>query len=73
VDREAAHREKIERAEAARQTELRTRRERIEASEREKRARKTEREREKHQHSRAKRRAAMLAQIKRRIGWKQAP
>jgi hypothetical protein len=73
VEREAAHREKIEQVEARRQMELRARRERIEASEREKRARKTERVREKQQRSRAKRRAAMLAQIKRRIGWKQAP
>jgi hypothetical protein len=73
VEREAARREKVERVEAARQMERRGRRERIEASEREKRTRKTERVREKQQRSRAKRRAAMLAQIKRRIGWKQAP
>jgi hypothetical protein len=53
--------------------EMRARRERIEASEREKSARKAERVREKQQRSRAKRRAAMLAQIKRRLGWKQAP
>ena len=72
-EREAAHQEKIERVGAARQVELQACRERIEASEREKRARKTERVREKEQRSRAKRRAAMLAQIKRRIGWKQAP
>ena len=43
VERDAARREKIQRVEAARQMELRARRERIEASEREKRARKTER------------------------------
>jgi flagellar biosynthesis GTPase FlhF len=73
VERENAHRQKIERVEAARQMEQRARRERIEASEREKRARKTDRVREKEQRSRAKRRAAMLAQIKRRLGWKQAP
>jgi hypothetical protein len=73
VERETAHREKIERAETARQMEMRARRERIEASEREKRSRKAERVREKQQRSRAKRRAAMLAQIKRRLGWKQAP
>ena len=46
MDREAAHREKIERQEAAlRQMELRTRE--GDRFEREKRARKTEREREK--------------------------
>ena len=73
AERGVARREKIQRAEATRQAELRARRERIEASEREKRARKTERERQKQQRTRAKRRAAMLAQIKRRIGGKQAP
>ncbi|MGH7553940.1 MAG: hypothetical protein ACREMQ_13035, partial [Longimicrobiales bacterium] len=73
TEREAAHQEKVRRADAARQAELNERRERIEASEREKRARKTARESEKRQRARAKRRAAVMAQIRRRIGWKQAP
>jgi hypothetical protein len=73
AERAAARLEKMRLAEAARQAELDARRERIEASEREKRSRKDAREQEKRQHTRAKRRAAMMAQIKRRIGWKQAP
>ena len=73
AERIAAHDEKVRQAEAARQAQLREREERIEASEREKRSRKIAREQEKQQHGRAKRRAAMLAQVKRRIGWKRAP
>jgi hypothetical protein len=73
TERTAAHLEKVRRADAARQAERQARRVRIDASEREKQARKAAREGEKRQHSRAKRRAAMMAQIKRRLGWKQAP
>jgi hypothetical protein len=68
-----AHAEKVRQAEAARQAQLRARDERIESAEREKRSRKSAREEEKRRHGRAKRRAAMLAQVKRRIGWKRAP
>ena len=73
AERAAAREEKVRQAEATRQAELREREERIAASEREKAARKAAREQEKRQHGRAKRRAAMLAQVKRRIGWKRAP
>jgi hypothetical protein len=73
MERSAAREEKVRQAEAARQAQLREREERIEASEREKRSRKVARVQEKRQHERAKRRAAMLAQVKRRLGWKRAP
>jgi len=68
-----AHAEKVRQAEAARRAQARAREERIEAAEREKHSRKDAREQEKRQRGRAKRRAAMLAQVKRRIGWKRAP
>jgi hypothetical protein len=45
----------------------------FEASEREKRARRTAHESETWPLTPAKRRAAMVVQIKRRVGWKQAP
>ena len=68
AEREAARLEKVRLAEAARQEEQRARQERIEASEREKGALKAARERRKLQHQRVKRRAAMMGQIKRRLG-----
>ena len=73
AERVAARQEKARVAEATRQVAFRERRERAEASEREKRARKTARENQKRQRARAKRRAAIVGLIKRRIGWKQAP
>ena len=66
--RVAAREDKLRRAEASRQDEQRRRDERVAASAREKRARKMVREREKVRHRRAKRRAAFVAQIKRRMG-----
>ena len=69
VEREAARQNKTRRAEAVRQEELRQRRERIEASDREKRDRRMAKERAKLQRTRVKRRAALVSQIKRRIGF----
>ena len=68
AERAAARAEKIRRAEAARAAKQRERDERLAAAAREKRDRKTLREREKARHRRAKRRAAFVAQVKRRIG-----
>jgi hypothetical protein len=68
AEREAAHLEKVRQVEAARQAELRARQERIDVAAREKRGRKTARDRQKAQHQRAKRRAAFMTQIKRRMG-----
>ena len=73
AERTAARQARVHQAEAARQAALHERRARIEISEHEKQTRKAMREGEKRQRVRAKRRAVMLAQIKRRIGWKQAP
>lgn len=68
AERDAARLEKVQLAEAAREAEQRARQERIEASEREKRDLKAARERHKLQHQRAKRRAARMSQIRRRLG-----
>jgi hypothetical protein len=66
--REAERSEKVRLAEVARQEAQRARQERIEASEREKRVFRAARERRKLQHQRGKRRAAVVGQIKRRLG-----
>ena len=66
--REAERSEKVRLAEVARQEAQRARQELIEASEREKRALRAARERRKLQHERGKRRAAVVGQIKRRLG-----
>ena len=68
AERAAVRAEKIRRAEAARAAKQRQRDERLAAAAREKRDRKTLREREKARRRRAKRRAAFVAQVKRRIG-----
>jgi hypothetical protein len=65
--RQAGREEKLRLAAAARAGEQQERAARIAAAEREKRDRKAARSREKLQHRRAKRRAAFLAQIKRRL------
>jgi hypothetical protein len=67
--RQAARDEKARLTAATRTSEQQERAARIAAAEREKRDRKAARSREKLQHQRAKRRAAFLAQIKRRIGF----
>ena len=67
-EREAAHLDKVRQVEAARQAELGARQQRIEAARREKDERKATRSRQKAQHQRAKRRAALMHEIKRRIG-----
>ena len=68
AEREAAHLDKARLAAEARQEELRVRQARIEASEREKLAAKAARERRNVLHRRAKRRTAVVSQIKRRLG-----
>ena len=68
AERVAAREEKTRRAEALRRDEQRRRDARLATSTREKRARKTAREREKARHQRAKRRAAFVTQLKRRMG-----
>lgn len=68
MERQAARAEKVRLAEAARQQQERERQERVDASEREKRELKAERERRKLQHQRSKRRAAVMTQIRRRLG-----
>jgi len=68
-----ARAEKVRQAEAARRAQSRAREERIEAAERERHFRKDAREQEKRRRGRAKRRAAMLTEVKRRLGWKRAP
>ena len=75
AEREAERRDRARQAAVARETEARTRQLAIERDERAKQQRKTLREREKRQHERAKRRAAFLANIRRRLGLevKQAP
>jgi molecular chaperone GrpE (heat shock protein) len=75
AEREAERRDRARQAAVARETEARTRQQAIERDERAKQQRKTLREREKRQHERAKRRAAFLANIRRRLGLevKQAP
>ena len=66
--REAARLDKAQRAEAARREERRARQGRLDASDREKRDRRRLKEREKLQRTRAKRRGAILSQIRRRLG-----
>ena len=68
AEREAARLDKVRLAAEARQEEQRARQARIEASEREKSASKAARERRHLYHRRAKRRAAVMNQIKRRLG-----
>ena len=68
AERDERLREREHRAEAARQEELRVRQERIDADQRLKRERKSAKEAEKRRRERGKRRAAILAQIKRRLG-----
>ena len=68
AERLKARQEKLRRAEAARQDEQRRREERLAVSARGKRARKAGREQEKQRHRRAKRRAAFVTQLKRRMG-----
>lgn len=67
----AARAEKIRRVEAAREAERRSREERLAASARAKSLAKAARERHKARHRRSKRRAAFVAQIKRRMGFGQ--
>jgi len=67
----AARAEKIRRVEAAREAERRSREERLAASARAKSVAKAARERHKARHRRSKRRAAFVAQIKRRMGFGQ--
>jgi hypothetical protein len=67
----AARAEKIRRVEAAREAERRSREERLAASARAKSSAKAARERHKARHRRSKRRAAFVAQIKRRMGFGQ--
>ena len=69
TEREAARLEKGRLSEAVRQEALQARQARIEASEHGKRALKAARERRMGQHQRAKRRAAVMRQIKRRLGF----
>ena len=69
VEREAARQDKTRRAEVVRQEELLQRQERIDASEREKRDRRIVKERAKLWRTRTKRRAVLVSQIKRRIGF----
>jgi hypothetical protein len=68
AEREAARLEKLRLSAEARQEELRAREARIAASEREKLALKSARERRTLHHRRAKRRAAVMSLIKRRLG-----
>ena len=68
AEREAARSDKVRLAADARQEELLARQARIAASEREKLTLKSARERRTVHHRRAKRRAAVISQIKRRLG-----
>ncbi len=68
AERETARLDKVRLAVAARQEALRAQEARIKVSEREKLASKTARERRNVHHRRAKRRAAVMSQIKRRLG-----
>ena len=68
AERETARLDKVRLAAEARREELQARQARIEASEREKLALKAARERRTQHHRRAKRRAAVMSQIKRRLG-----
>ena len=68
TERQSERAERVRRSEAARQEEQCARQERIAASEREKRALRAAREQRKSRHQRGKRRAAVMGQIKRRLG-----
>jgi CDP-glycerol glycerophosphotransferase (TagB/SpsB family) len=68
ADKEAGRRERVRRAEAARHAELRAREERIDADQRQKREHLAAKQGEKRKRERAKRRAAIFSQIKRRLG-----
>ncbi len=68
AEREAERRDKARRAEVARTAALHARQARIDAGQRQKRELKAAKERGKRQRERAKLRASVLAQIKRRIG-----
>ena len=75
VEAAARRDEKLRLAEASRQAAVQAREDKLAASARQKREHVTAKEREKLHRTRAKRRAAFLAQLKRRLGfgWKAAP